>query len=217
MGKKAGRPPKYHTLEELRAAKSEYNRRYHKKKRSVGLPLVCGRFRGSERAESLPLPPAPPSSPLPPSSPPSSWGLDFSPTELFLDISTPAGIRVRQRFHQAIRRCRQRKAARLGPSTSHSIPSRADSKKMASLSSSASSVSPPKLCQPYRKERRSPVVSRFVCVESDSESHIDAPDGPQRVRESTPDDDCTLPIVSSDLRILSLQSLQLDCVKSDWN
>ncbi|THU92512.1 hypothetical protein K435DRAFT_862423 [Dendrothele bispora CBS 962.96] len=194
MRRKAGRPPKYHTMEERRAAKKLYNRRYQdKRRRGVGSP-VC-RIKDGERAKrAIPLPPAPPSSPLPPSSPPSSFDFEYSPTELFLDISTPAGIRVQQRFREAIRRCRQRKAARLGASASRSIPTEAVSKEMAPLPSSASSISPPKIFQPY-KEKQPKAASRFVQVESDS----DIPDALKRARESTPDDDCTLPVVSSDV------------------
>ncbi|THU91078.1 hypothetical protein K435DRAFT_863722 [Dendrothele bispora CBS 962.96] len=190
---KKGRPAKYHTEEQRRAARSQWNCKYHSGR---GRELrVLKRARVGE-PDGMPwVPPAPPSSPLPPSSPPSSFFTNDSTTDAFLDISTPAGVRFRKRFRNAIRLNRQRKARRYGllpsPAGSPTRLARAESEERAStvFDSQPTVVESSPTALPKR--------SRFVIVELDSEENSKDLSASGDARESTPENDCTLPIVSS--------------------
>ncbi|THU81782.1 hypothetical protein K435DRAFT_872992 [Dendrothele bispora CBS 962.96] len=98
MSLKKGRPVKYHTEEQRRAARKERNRNYHDRRgrelRLAKKAQLRERILGTNGG-ILEVPPAPPSSPLPPSSPPSSFFDHYSASNAFLDMSTAAGARFR--------------------------------------------------------------------------------------------------------------------------
>ncbi|THU86727.1 hypothetical protein K435DRAFT_867963 [Dendrothele bispora CBS 962.96] len=186
MSSKKGRPAKYHTEEQRRAAKRERNRNYHDRRgrelRLAKRAQLTERILGTN-AGIVGVPPAPPSSP------PSSF-FGYSAENVFLDMSTPAGARFRKRFRDAIRRCRSRKAVRYGlPSRQAVSPTHLTGADLVEVPPFPSTTdSQPSSLRPSPNVRSSR-PSRFVVVESDSEEGDRDPNVSKPGRESTPEND----------------------------